>query len=314
MNLPFVTFRRTTNMFTALTTDINNLSSTFTNFVGQCRNPLYSWDAQVTVMESEEPVVVIDLQVDKTFKRRLTIMRIEVEPTFQRRGLGRACIRALKDASVAVGRSAHAQSVMSPVMEKLLLSEDFYPVDGGYCFAWEPLSIQTWALDTSQFLNHIYVEDKTVDSVIQVVDRWKCIPGMELFSTRAKWFEPETNLGKIAAELGIPEIALKDFRKDKACFGISSFFTEVYPEYYVIEGLAVDPQLGPIALEHACLCRITKGKVYAFDLVRRSPLFMYGVVVRPDMKRRINDVCKDTWAGYSIIQGLNYIKNEPFWD
>lgn len=304
-------------MFTALTTDINDLSSTFTQFVGQCRNPRHSWDAQVSVMESDDHVVVIDLQVDKTFKRRLTIMQIEVAPSFQRQGLGRACVRALKDASVAVGRAAHVQSVVSQIMVKLLLSEDFYPVDGGHCFAWEPLSVHTWALDTSQFQNSFYMRDKTIEeSALELVETWKkCIPGMELFSTRAKWFEPETDLKKIAAELGIPEIALKDFRKDKACFGISSFFTEVYPEYYVIEGLAVDPQLGPIALEHACLCRITKGKVYAFDLVRRSQLFMYGVVVRPDMKKRMNDVCKDTWAGYSIIQGLNYIKSdESFWD
>jgi GNAT superfamily N-acetyltransferase len=304
-------------MFTALTTDINDLSSTFTRFVGQCRNPRHSWDAQVSVMESDDHVVVIDLQVDKTFKRRLTIMQIEVAPSFQRQGLGRACVRALKDASVAVGRAAHVQSVVSQIMVKLLLSEDFYPVDGGHCFAWEPLSVHTWALDTSQFQNSFYMHDKTIEeSALELVETWKkCIPGMELFSTRAKWFEPETDLKKIAAELGIPEIALKDFRKDKACFGISSFFTEVYPEYYVIEGLAVDPQLGPIALEHACLCRITKGKVYAFDLVRRSQLFMYGVVVRPDMKKRMNDVCKDTWAGYSIIQGLNYIKSdESFWD
>ena len=320
MNLRAVTFMRTEDMFKTLTTDINDLSKTFTDFVGQCKNPLYSWDAHVIVMDtrkSEEPVANIDFQVDKTFKKRLTIMQIEIHRSFQRRGIGRTCVRALKNSSVAVGRSAHVQSVLSYPMLKLLLSEDFYPVDGGHCFAWEPLTLGTWALDTSQFQNHIGQLDVSYEeSVLRLVEIWRgAIPGMKLFSERAKWFEPETDLKKISAELGMPQKALEDFRRDKACFGMSSFFTEVYPEYYVIEGLAVDPQLGPLAIEHACLCRIKNGEVYVFDLVRRTPLFMYGVVVRADMKKRMNEECKDTWAGYSVIQGLNYVKsNEAFWD
>jgi hypothetical protein len=42
---------------------------------------------------------------------------------------------------------------------------------------------------------------------------------------------------------------------------------------------------------------------------------MYGVVVRTDMKKRMSEKCKDTWAGYSVINGLNYIKrDEDFWE
>ena len=41
-----------------------------------------------------------------------------------------------------------------------------------------------------------------------------------------------------------------------------------------------------------------KGKVYAFDLVRDTPLFMYmyGVVVRPNMTRKMTERCKDKSA------------------
>ena len=157
-------------------------------------------------------------------------------------------------------------------------------------------------------------------AVAPLVQCWReAIPGMHLFPTSARWFEPETNLEKISAETGVPVVALKDFRKDKACFGMSSFFTEVYqdPEYHVIEGLAIDQSLGPLlALEHACLCKVVDGKVvFTFDLVRRNPLFVYGVVVRRDMKKKITELCKATWAGYSVINGLNYVKREScFWD
>lgn len=307
-------------MFPPSAVDLQAIHEVFVNFtLSATTTRIFQRELLVFDKDRSENdhVAKITLQVDKTFKRRLTIQQIEVHPEFQRKGIARKIIKCLKTSCVALQRVAHVESVVDNVMTKLLYSEHFYPTDGGFCYIWEPLNVQTWALDTSQFQNHFYMHDKTIEeSALQLVETWKnCIPGMELFSTRSKWFEPETDLKKIAAELGIPEIALKDFRKDKACFGISSFFTEVYPEYYVIEGLAVDPQLGPIALEHACLCSITKGKVYAFDLVRRSQLFMYGVVVRPDMKKRMNDVCKDTWAGYSIIQGLNYIKSdESFWD
>lgn len=95
---------------------------------------------------------------------------------------------------------------------------------------------------------------------------------------------------------------------------MSSLFADEYPGYYVIEGLAVDQCIGLVAMEHACLCRILKGRIYCFDLVRRNPLFMYGVVVRPDMKEKMNERCKDMWAGYSVINGMNYIKQDTFWE
>ena len=136
----------------------------------------------------------------------------------------------------------------------------------------------------------VFVDAQKVDvptefnqAVAPLVQCWKeAIPGMHLFPTSARWFKPETNLEKISDETGVPLVALKDFRKDKACFGMSSFFTEVYrdPEYHVIEGLAIDLSFG-LALEHACLCKVRDGKVvFTFDLVRRNPLFVYGIVVR----------------------------------
>lgn len=303
-------------MFVEIQVDLDTLVDALTKFTqtGPRRN---SWQAIVHVEKSGKPVVMMEVQIDKTYKKHLTIQTIEVHPEYQRQGLCRACVKALKDASVKVGRVAHVEGVLNKHMDTLLLSENFYPSEDGYCYEWKPLTLHSWAVDISPSFRMRSVNSSNFQAcVTQLTDIWKeRVPGMEVFPKLAKWFEPETDLEKISAELGIPMVALKDFRVDKGCFGMSSFFTEVYKGYYVIEGLAIDPSLGPLALEHACLCRIQKGKVYAFDLVRRSPLFMYGVVVRPDMKKKMNEVCKDTWAGYSVINGLNYIKNEDkFWD
>lgn len=303
-------------MYSVLETDVDGLKDVLSTFA--LRGPLRNtWQAIVHVKDtrkSENAVVTIEVQIDKTYKHHLTIQAIEVDPEYQRQGLCRACIKALKEASVAVGRVAHVESVLNEHLCNLLLYEDFYPSDDGYCFEWKPLTLQSWVVDTGTFRNHSvgYTQPNTeiINCVTQLTQIWKAsIPGMELFTDHAKWFEPETDLEKISAELGIPIHALVDFRRDKACFGMSSFFTDVYSGYYVIEGLAVDSKLGPLALEHACLCRIKKGEIFAFDLVRRSHLFIYGVVVRMDMKRKMNKICKDTWAGYSVINGLNYIKN-----
>jgi hypothetical protein len=181
----------------------------------------------------------------------------------------------------------------------------------------KPLTLGTWAVVDVSTEETPDVSSEYHEAVAQITNIWKeAIPGMDLFHDHAKWFEPETDLKKISSELGIPVVALKDYRVDKGCFGMSSFFTDVYTGFHVIEGLAIDPSLGPLALEHACLCKIDdKGKVFAFDLVRKRPLFMYGVVVRTDMKKRMSEKCKDTWAGYSVINGLNYIKrDEDFWE
>ena len=180
----------------------------------------------------------------------------------------------------------------------------------------EPLTLRSWLVVDVKPDEVPEVPQEYQKAVDQLSDVWsQAIPGMDLFEEHATWFKPETDLEKISAELGIPVVGLKDFRVDKGCFGMSSFFTEVYPGFHVVEGLAVDPSLGPLALEHACLCKMEKGKLFTFDLVRRNPLFMYGVVVRPVMKKRLNERCKDTWAGYSVVNGLNYIKNDTdFWD
>jgi hypothetical protein len=307
-------------MFGIVEVSLDDLEDALSAFVrkGPQRN---IWQAIIHVTDKElaqeEVVTIIEVQIDKTFKHHLTIQTIEVSLEYQRRGLCRACVQALKKASVNVGRVAHVESVHNEHMDTLLRSEDFYPSDDGYCYEWKPLTLQSWVVNTSSFrMNdethsvHTYAP-KFKECVSQLTNIWKeSIPGMEIFPEHAKWFAPETDLEKISHELGIPTVALKDFREDKACFGMSSFFTEVYKEYYVIEGLAVDPSFGPIALEHACLCRIKKGKIYVFDLVRKNPLLMYGVVVRSDMKKKLNEKCKDTWAGYSVINGLNYIKSD----
>lgn len=304
-------------MFVEIRVEHDKLTDALTTFAetGPERN---TWQAIVHVEKEGEAVVMMEVQIDKTFKKHLTIQTIEVHQSFQRQGFCRAAVRALKDASVKVGRVAHVESVYNEHIDALLLSEDFYPSDDGYCYEWKPLTMQSWVVVIPPSFR---IHDKRPDvkfqkCVTQMTEIWReAIPGMELFQQHAKWFEPETDLEKISRDLGIPLVALKDFRVPKSCFGMSSFFTEVYKDYYVIEGLAVDPSVGPLALEHACLCRIEKGKVYPFDLVRSSRLFMYGVVVRPVMKRRMSEKCKDTWAGYSVINGLNYIKNDSdFWE
>ena len=301
-------------MFDEVEVEIDTLVKYLTKFArGSRRN---SWQAIVHVKKSGEVVAKMEVQIDKTFKKHLTIQTIEVSPAYQRRGICRAAIKALKEASVQVGRVAHVEGVYNEHMDTLLLSEDFYPSDDGYCYEWKPLTPRSWVVDISpSFRIHPMVNPDVSNFRDCVAQHWgKSITGMEVFPKHATWFQPETDLEKISEELEIPLVGLEDFRVDKGCFGMSSFFIEVYKDYYVIEGLAVDPSVGPLALDHACLCRIEKGKVYAFDLVRRKPLFMYGVVVRPDMKKRITEKCKDTWAGYSVINGLNYVKYEDdFW-
>ena len=331
MNQVDVTFNRTEqlhgtfcsmfgSMFLEIHVDLDILADTLATFVetGPGRN---QWQAIFHVEKSGQVVANMEVQIDKTYKQHLTIQRIEVHPEHRRQGICRCCVKELQTASVKAGRVAHVESVHNGHMDTLLLSEDFYPSDDGYCYEWKPLTLQSWTVEMEPSFCLYGGKgrpdvSKFQDCVAQMTDIWKeSIPGMQLFSEHAKWFEPETDLEKISAELGIPLVALKDFRVEKGCFGMSSFFTEVYKDYYVIEGLAVDPSVGPLALEHACLCKIRKGKVYAFDLVRRSPLFMYGVVVRPVMKRRMSEKCKDTWAGYSVINGLNFIKNDrEFWE
>lgn len=306
------------NMFDTLQSKIDDLAEVISRFTR--KGPVKKiWQAIVLVEDktkSQDPIVRIEVQIDRTYKNHLTIQQIEVASEFQRQGWCRACMKALKEASVAVGRVAHVEQVHNEHLVTLLLSEDFYPSDDGYCFEWRPLSLQSWVVNTRSFAYYdAYGASEYQDCVKQLVETWtKAIPGMELFSQCAKWFEPETDLKKISEKLDIPIIELEMYRRDKACFGMSSLFTQVHPEYYVIEGLAVEPSLGPLALEHACICKIDKGHVYAFDLVRIKPLFIYGVVVRRDMQKKINENCKDTWAGYSVINGLNYVKCErEFW-
>lgn len=331
MNQVDVTFNRTEqlhgtfcsmfgSMFLEIHVDLDILADTLATFVetGPRRN---QWQAIFHVEKSGHVVANMEVQIDKTYKQHLTIQTIEVLPEHRRQGVCRYCVKALQTASMKAGRVAHVESVHNGHMDTLLLSEDFYPSDDGYCYEWKPLTLQSWTVEMEPSFCLYGGKgrpdvSKFQDCVVEMTDIWKeSIPGMQLFSEHAKWFTPETDLEKISAELGIPLVALKDFRVDKGCFGMSSFFTDVYKDYYVIEGLAVDPSVGTLALEHACLCKIRKGKVYAFDLVRRSPLFMYGVVVRPVMKRRVSEKCKDTWAGYSVINGLNFIKNDrEFWE
>lgn len=305
-------------------TTADRLTDSFITFTKRCKDKRRSWSVQIAVIDeekSEHPIVRVDFQVDKTFKNRITVQEFEVDPQFRRQGLGRQVVRSLKRAAVAVGRVAHFQTVLSTYMLDLLDSEDFFPADGGHCFVWEPLSLTSWTVNASQFQVE---EDRSAREfqghVSQLVDVWSTsIPGMEIFKEHARWFKPETDLKKISEELSVPIEVLEPFRVDRGCFHssstfayISSFFPERKSKAYVIEGLAID-KFG-IPLEHACLCTINEGRMYCFDLVRRDPLFMYGVVVRKDMKKKMNHTCSETWAGYSVINGLNYVKhNEEFW-
>lgn len=179
----------------------------------------------------------------------------------------------------------------------------------------EPLTLRSWLVVDVKPDEEPEVPPEYQKVVYQLSDTWsKMILGMDLFQEHATWFKPETDLKKISDELGIPVVALKDYRVAKQCYGMSSFFTEVYPGFHVIEGIAIEPPL-LFPTDHACLCKMSEGKLFVFDLVRDKPLFMYGVVVRPVMKKRLNERCKDTWAGYSLVNGLNYIKHETdFWD
>ena len=226
-------------------------------------------------------------------------------------------LQTLKSVCRSKNRTAHVV-VVNEDMEPLLYNEDYYPTPDGISYVWKPISWDSWTVDISS----IYEKDEQVTKsiadmdlsqdkcVASLVNIWKeAIPGMQVFASDAKWFIPVTDLTKIAEAIGVTKRKLEKFRQDRACFAMSTMFARKY-HCYVIQGLAITPSLGRIPLDHACLCTIKDGKLFTFDLVRREPLIMYGVIIRPDFKKKLTNICKDTHAGYSVIDGMNYLKQE----
>lgn len=226
-------------------------------------------------------------------------------------------LQTLKSVCRSKNRTAHV-IVVNEDMEPLLYNEGLYSTPDGLGYVWKPITWDNWTVDISS----IYEKDEQVTKSIAdmdlshdkcvspLVNIWKeAIPGMHVFASDAKWFIPVTDLTKIAEAIGVRKRKLEKFRQDRACFAMSTKFARKY-NCYVIQGLAITPSLGRIPLEHACLCTIKDGKLFTFDLVRREPLIMYGVIIRPDFKKKLTNICKDTHAGYSVIDGMNYLKQE----
>ena len=226
-------------------------------------------------------------------------------------------LQTLKSVCRSKNRTAHVV-VVNEDMVPLLYNEDYYPTPDRISYVWKPISWDNWTVDISS----IYEKDEQVTKSIadmdlsqdkcvsSLVNIWKeAIPGMHVFASDAKWFIPVTDLTKIAEAIGVTKRKLEKFRQDRACFAMSTMFARKY-HCYVIQGLAITPSLGRIPLDHACLCTIKDGKLFTFDLVRREPLIMYGVIIRPDFKKKLTNICKDTHAGYSVIDGMNYLKQE----
>lgn len=178
----------------------------------------------------------------------------------------------------------------------------------------QPLNWDSWIVDITTSMHMapnlptVLQTDNMKQNITSLVNIWKeSIPGMELFYDKACWFKPETDLEKISQTIDVPLSFLQQLRVDRACFTSSSMFVQQYPQCFVIHGLAVDPDI-PVPLDHACVCMIKDGKVYAFDLVRKKELFIYGVIVRRDFQLQLNNICTDTYAGHSVINGMNYLK------
>ena len=292
------------------------------------------------VYDKDEQVAEVLLQIDKSHLKRLTIQQIGVEQAFQRKGIGRRIVRALKLASVVKFRVAHIQSTLGDEIRALAKSEFFHPSQSGsFDYLWEPPTVEqsepitweNWALELSWASNcsspntpwtSVGFDSKEVKSVEPMVKSQLSmmkgrIRGLEAFESRARWFKPETNLEKISERLGIPKNTLADYRRDKQCYAVSSAFCDKYgcrntttPFMFVVNGWSVTPSL-PIPLQHACLCAVTeRGELFPFDLVRREPLYLYGVLLRRDFEKaltRVETYSRECAAEF-VLDGLNYLQ------
>ena len=248
-------------------------------------------------------------------------------------GIARQIVKVLKRVAVATKRTAHVQlvpSVTSECLRALLVSEGFTggTIHSGFFSANTdmklPPSHPQLLTTTNWFMKVVWVESfkqhgflnlknaeipaQRLAHVEQLVNIWKVsIPGMQAFADQATWFSPDVDLANISKSLNIPIKDLEWYSVPKACYSSSAKFAALHSnKFFTVHGIAVDPELDYFATEHACLGTFIFGRLYTFDLVRKSPLFMFGVFVSPALQNSVSKM--NSHAGDSVINGLNYIK------
>lgn len=99
------------------------------------------WTRQYAIYEGKKQVAEVLLQVDKSFKRHLTIQQIGVDHAHQRRDVGAEILRALKTACVRTSRVAHVQSTTGEEIRSLVRKAFFVPSPlASYDYTWTPPS------------------------------------------------------------------------------------------------------------------------------------------------------------------------------
>lgn len=268
-----------------------------------------------------EPIASVLLQVDKTPRNRLTIQQIMVKGSFRRQGVAKRILNELKKACVRTGRVAHVQSATGDGMDELLTSNGFSTVEStpfDYVWKWnanEPLSWDNWYVDLSWAGNESVFTEEEVSRVdhgmvnfVKTMAGFTKFYGMEVFHENAKWYKAETDLGIIAERLGrLSEFSLSRYRKAKQCFNQSYLYSISDERCFTIHGWGVDIET-KFPTAHTCLCAVLDDGLFIFDLVRDTPLFIYGVPVRRDFMEKIEDI--GSHGGLYAIDTMNFLRNE----
>ena len=296
---------------------IETLAKDFENAVA--KNPI--WSTKYAIIDSAKhanPIAFVLLQVDKTPRNRLTVQQIMVKGPFRRQGVAKRILNELKKASVRTGRVAHVQSATGDGMEQLLMSNGFSTVEyTPFDYVWEwnakkPLSWDNWHVDLSWTGHHGVLTEEEVSQVYPgIVDLTKQLSvhavfrGMDVFHDNAMWFKPETNLRVISQRLGHSVRMLGRYREARQCFNQSYLYSMVDERCFTIHGWGVDVA-SKFPTGHACLCAVLEDGLFVFDLVRDTPLVLYGVPVRRDFMERIENI--GSHGGLYAVDTMNFLQ------
>lgn len=282
------------------------------------------WSSKFAIIDSSkhaEPIAAVLLQIDKTFRKRMTIQQIMVKSSFRRQGVAKRILNELKKACVNTGRVAHVQSAIGDGMDELLVSNGFSAVENAhkdYIWEWnanKPLSWDNWHVDLSWAGQQgVFTEEEVSRVDPDMVNLTKTLAGyakfhgMDVFHKNAKWYKPETDLSVIAERLGLlSEASLGRHRKPHQCFNQSYLYSIADKRCFTIHGWGVDLGM-KFPTSHTCLCAVLDDGLFVFDLVRDTPLFLYGVPVRRDFMERIENI--GSHGGLYAIDTMNFLQSK----
>lgn len=131
--------------------------------------------------------------------------------------------------------------------------------------------------------------------------------GMDAFVNNAQWYKPETDIKIIAERLGKSENLLRTYTHSKQCYQQSYKYSITDTRCFTIHGWATDFEF-PLSLPHACLCAVLNDGLFVFDLVRDTPLLIYGVPVSREFMDGIQDI--GSHGGLYAIDTMNYLNQQ----